>query len=177
MQVNLPIGLKCDMMKRVFLLLILVGMAGAASAQSYQLHTVYIYSFIKYVQWPVEQGDFTIGVLGESPITDHLTKMSQTKKAGARNIVIRNFVSANDVEPTDILFVAETSSPELVNLLDRLQAGHTLVITEKEGMAAEGSAINFVIRNGKLAFELNKSSTDMAGLKISTELSRLAIII
>jgi hypothetical protein len=49
------------------------------------------------------------------------------------------------------------------------------VITEEEGLGAKGANINFVIRDGKLFFELNQSSINKQNLKASTELSRLAI--
>ncbi|MEQ8926985.1 MAG: YfiR family protein [Fulvivirga sp.] len=149
------------------------------SAQSYQLHTVYIYSFIRYVQWPspLNEGDFTIGVLGDSPITEHLEKMALTKKAGARTIVIKKFNGPGDVTGTNILFIANSASEMLSSVKEKALSNNTLIISEKEGLGMEGSGINFVERNGKLAFELNKSSVDEAELKVSSELSRLAIVI
>lgn len=145
--------------------------------QSYQLHTVYIYSFIRYVQWPHAEGEFTIGVLGESPIIDHLEKMAAAKKAGARNIKIKKFNTLSEVSSTDILFVSQTNKEPLKSLTNLTAQNNTLLITEKEGLGMAGSSINFIERNGKLAFELNKSSIEKAGLKVSTELARLAIII
>lgn len=159
-------------------LLALFSIAGTAVyAQNYQLHTVYIYSFIRYVQWPDDNGDFVIGVLGDSPIIEHLEKMAASKKAGARNIVVKKFSGQSEISKTHILFISKSSSDVLPQIKDKSAANHTLLITEKEGMGMQGSAINFVERNSKLAFELNKSSVDDAGLKVSSELTRLAIII
>ena len=51
-------------------------------AQSYQTHSVFLFSFTRYVQWPDEmnKGDFDILVLGDSPITPELKKMANVKK-------------------------------------------------------------------------------------------------
>ena len=53
-----------------------------AFAQTYRMHSVFIYSFTRYVQWPAayNQGDFEILVLGDSPILEELKAMAQAKK-------------------------------------------------------------------------------------------------
>ncbi len=163
--------------RRVLLVLVVLLFGSSVRAQNYQLHAVYIYSFIKYVQWPGENESFTIGVLGDTPLLSHLEKMAASKKAGNRPIVIVKFQSVESIKPTNILFVSNTTSEEIDSLLEKSEKNNSLLITEKEGLGMAGSAINFVERNGKLAFELNKSSIDNAGLKVSSELSRLAIII
>ena len=103
--------------------------------------------------------------------------MAAAKKAGTRDIVIKEFTSSASVTGTDILFIAESSSGSFDEVKSKVSSTNTLLITESEGLGMKGSAINFVIRNGKLAFELNRNSVDEAGLKVSTELTRLAIII
>ena len=52
-----------------------------------------------------------------------------------------------------------------------------LVVTEENGLGAKGSNINFIMREGKLAFELNQATLNKQNLKVSNELSRLAILI
>ena len=168
--------LKVGFKKLVITVLMSLG-ALISTAQNYQLHTVYIYSFIRYIQWPVNDGDFTIGVLGDSPIIQHLERMASSKKAGARSITIKTFSNPGDVTDTDILFISKPASDMLSAVKSKSVSNNTLLISEKEGLGMDGSGINFVERNGKLAFELNKASVDEAGLKVSSELSRLAIVL
>jgi hypothetical protein len=52
----------------------------------------------------------------------------------------------------------------------------TLVITEKKGALNEGSAINFVIVDNKLKFELKVSNATKNGLKVSSNLETMAIV-
>lgn len=65
-----------------YLVLIFLFTTSLAFSQNYQLHSVFIYSFTRYVQWPDEynKGDFEIVVLGDSPITEELQKLAQAKK-------------------------------------------------------------------------------------------------
>jgi hypothetical protein len=53
----------------------------------------------------------------------------------------------------------------------------TLTISEAPNLAEKGSAINFVILNNKLKFEINRNSIYKAGIKISAQLLKLAIIV
>lgn len=149
------------------------------SAQNYQLHSVYIYSFIRYIQWPPESdnGDFVIGVMGETPVSQYLEKMAEAKKAGNRNILVKKLSATSNLTGLDILFVPQDYDQSLGAVLEQLGAGHTLLITEKEGSGARGSNINFIITNDKLGFELNKAAMERANLKVSTELTKLAVII
>jgi hypothetical protein len=51
------------------------------------------------------------------------------------------------------------------------------VVTEEPGLAAKGSNINFIAKDGKPAIELNQASMNRQSLKTSNELTRLAITI
>jgi hypothetical protein len=52
-----------------------------------------------------------------------------------------------------------------------------MVVSESDGAGMKGSDINFVIKDGKLAFELNQAAVSKKSLKVSMELSRLAILL
>jgi hypothetical protein len=44
-------------------------------------------------------------------------------------------------------------------------------------MAKEGSDINFILVDGKLKYEMNKSSLEKSGLKVMPDLVKLAILV
>lgn len=166
-------------MRKVLLFILLFIFGSASYAQNYQLHSVYIYSFIRYIQWPeAEEGEkFVIGVVGESPLTHHLEVMAETKKAGTQDIVIKTLNTDDPLSACKIIFVSKEAENDLQRLMKKIKGENILLITEKEGLGRLGSNINFVIRNEKLAFELNKSAMEKAALKVSKELVKLAILI
>ncbi|MBL3655725.1 YfiR family protein [Fulvivirga sediminis] len=166
-------------MKRLFFLFSLLLINFVGLAQNYQLHAVYIYSFIRYVQWPSssEEGDFVIGIVGDSPIIDELERMAAAKKAGTRDIQVKKYTNLNGLDKADIVFISKNYTDDISGILNKVGSANTLLITEKEGLGVQGSNINFVNKNGKLAFELNRSAMDRADLKVSSELTRLAILI
>jgi len=166
------------MKKGILIFLVLIGFH-LTNAQSYNLHPLYIYSFTRYVQWPdaYAQGDFEIMVLGDSPLIDELNKMAQVKKVGDRPIKVTKISNLAGFKKCNILFLPSRKSGELPDVLAKIANQPTLLITEDPGLGVKGSNINFVLKDGKLAFELNQSSFNKQGLKVSNELTRLAILI
>src|SRR6478609_9478289 len=148
-------------------------------AQSYQLHSVFLYSFTRYVQWPEEmnKGDFDILVLGDSPITPELKKMADLKKVGDRAIKVYHIKEAAEIRKCNILFIPADKSQQLPDILTKVGTSSILVVTEQEGLGAKGSGINFITKEGKLAFEMKQAAMAKQKLKASTELTRLAIVI
>ncbi len=143
----------------------------------YRFHSVFIYNFTKYIQWPetYQSGDFVIGVLGNSPISTELEKLAANKTVGLQKIVIKKFKSADEISNCHILFLPVSGNNNFEAVQEKLKGKHTLVITEKSGMAQKGSGINFIQQDNKWKFELNEAATHNAGLKVSKELSKLAI--
>lgn len=167
------------MRKSVFLVLFTVFLINLTSAQNYKLHSVFIYSFTRYVIWPdaYGQGDFEILVMGDSPILEELKGMAQAKKVGERTIKVTKINSPSEIRKCNILFVPAGRSAELNDVVTKVNTQSILIITEEPGLGAKGSDINFIQKDGKLAFELNQSAVNKQNLKIANELSRLAILI
>lgn len=154
-----------------------VGQVDVKQAEAH-IKAVYLYNFSKYIEWPTDyrQGDFIIGVLnGSSHIMAELKKMAASKTAGSQRFIIKNFKSAAEIGKCNILYVPETSNGELGEVLKKIKGKSTLLVTESVGDAKRGAAINFVSKDSKQEFELNKSNAERCKLVVSTSLSALAI--
>lgn len=144
-----------------------------------KIKVMFLYNFTKYIEWPKEykQGDFIIGILGGGADALHkeLEKLSMTKKAGIQNIVIKKYSSLAEVDKCHMLFIPESKSASLDDATATLKKNSTLIVTEKDGLAKKGSAINFVIKDNKQNFELNKGNIERYNLNVSSSLLSLAI--
>jgi hypothetical protein len=103
--------------------------------------------------------------------------MAQAKKVGDRPIKITKINSPSEIRKCNILFVPAGKSSQLTDVVSKVSNQSILVITEEPGSGAKGSNINFIMKEGKLAFELNQSAVGKQNLKVANELSRLAILI
>ena len=148
---------------------------GFAQTADYKFHSVFIYNFTKYIQWPTAQqsGDFVIAVVGNSPVFEELSRITANKMVGTQKIVVKKYTSAGDFDNCQIVFVPGGGNFEAVQ--EKLKGKSVLMITEKPGLAKKGSGINFVMQDNKWKFELNEATTQHAGLKVSKELAKLAI--
>jgi hypothetical protein len=149
-------------------------------AQSSKYQSVIMYSFTKYVIWPeaYNQADFEILVLGDTPMLEELKAMAQAKKVnGTRTIKVTKINSPSEIKKCNILFVPASHSAQLTDIIAKVNSQSILIVTEEQGLGTKGSNINFITKDGKLAFEINQTSVNKQNLKISNELSRMAILI
>ena len=110
-----------------------------------KMKAVFVYNFTRYIDWPEEykQGNFVIGLLGETPISEELGKVAATKKAVNQTIEVKNFDSIGNISECHILYVSSNNSADLAAALQKTKGRSTLVITEQDGLAAKGAGISF----------------------------------
>ncbi|MDJ1480323.1 YfiR family protein [Cytophagaceae bacterium YF14B1] len=146
----------------------------------YRVHSIYIYNFIKEIQWPdtYNNNNIVIGVLGSPEMEAELKKMAAARTTSSRKITIKQFKSVVEVDKTcHILYLATEYSDGLSTVLQRVKGSSMLVITNKDGAAKFGSLINFVSEGGKPRFEMNLSAFEKSHLKYTQQLKTVAITV
>jgi len=96
------------------------------------------------------------------------------RKVGNKDIVVHFLESINGITQSHILFVGFWQSKDIQKVIDKIGSNHTLIISEKDGMIESGSAINFVIRNSAIKFEIKKANIQKYGLNVGDALAALA---
>ncbi|MGD1843435.1 MAG: YfiR family protein [Thermonemataceae bacterium] len=151
-----------------------------AQVGDYRIQTIYIWNFTKYIQWPpnYQSGDFVIGVLGSSPIVTQLRALARTKKTvGAQRMVIKQFKTPAEIKNCHIIFIPNAESRYISAVQKAVNNFATLIVSEKSGLAYKGSTINFILLGGKWRFELNLTQAAKKGLKVSNQLTRVAVVV
>lgn len=168
-----------QIMKKASILTFVLGLSMVGLSQNYQTQSVFIFSFTRYIQWPEDRntGDFEILVLGDTPLMAELKTMSDKKRVGDRPIKVTKISSAAEFKKCHILFIPSDKSPLLPEILAKVADQPVLIVTEQNGLCQKGSGINFIQKEGRMAFEMNQASLNSRKLKAAIELSRLAIII
>lgn len=152
--------------------------AGAVDTNA-KIKAVFIYNFTKYIEWPqtYKEGEFTIGIVGESPLYSELIKMTQTKKVANQSLLVKKFNTAQEVSKCHILYLSKDKSGEMSSLLKTLKNNSTLIVTEEPGLVDKGAGINFIIKDNRQKFELNKGNVEKYKLKVSSSLEALAFTV
>jgi hypothetical protein len=155
-----------------------VGTAGNDRPIS-EIHSMMIYNFVKYIQWPdydVSQ-DFVIGVIGEDAVYNTLKTWYDGKLRGDKKFSVKKYNSVADISKSHIIYIGKNEAKSFEAIHNRIKDFSTLTITDYPGLGAKGSAINFKTVNDKLLFELNQKAIDESKLKVSSQLSAMAILI
>lgn len=141
-----------------------------------KIKAVFIYNFTKYIEWPknYRQGSFVVGVVGDAPLYKELSKMALTKKVANQSFEIKKFNNVAEIGKCHILYVTKEKKESLGNILKKVKNNSTLIVTESPGMVDKGAGINFVVKNNKQKFELNKTNVEKYKLKVSSNLEALA---
>lgn len=174
-------------MRRVKSLILLVLALGFLSSNVkaaddrplHEIHSMMLFNFSKYVNWPSNNvtGNFVIGVIGSDKVFETLSAWYNNKSRGSQKIVIKKFNSASEITDCEVLYLAKQASRQFDEVKNKINGKSTLLISDKAGLGQKGSGINFKLVDGKLKFEINKKAIDQANLKVSSQLTGMAIII
>jgi len=181
---------KKQLMKKLLLILFLpllfvgvcamVAPADQGEEANAKIKAIYIYNFTKYIEWPddYKQGNFVVGVIGNSAaLLGELNKMASTKTVGAQKFEIKSISSIGDVAQCHIVYILNESSAQLPDVIGKTKGKSALIVTDKDGLATKGSAINFVIVENKQKIELNKSNIEKYKLKVAAQLVEMAVAV
>lgn len=156
-----------------------ISMSAQSDNQEYNLKAAFIYNFTQFIEWstPATGNEFCIGVIGSSPISAALEDIAKTKTVNGKKIIIRHFYTPEEISFCNILFIPQNNTISLDEIVEKTKSKNILTISEQEGYARRGIAINFIVMNAKLKFEANTKAINSEGLKASSQLLKLAVIV
>ncbi|HLI94090.1 MAG TPA: YfiR family protein [Puia sp.] len=166
----------------ILTLLLLSGFRQAGAAQDEEVETnlkaAFLYNFTKYIDWQLESGngEFVIGVIGSSAVEPALEEIARTGTVDGRKITIRHIDRPDQIGGCQLLFIAHRRHLGLQEILSRVTRGE-IAVAEENGAARNGAGFNFVRSGDKLRFEANIGALAASGLKVSSQLLKLAILV
>jgi len=154
----------------------------AGADREYQLKAAFLYNFIRYTTWPDEAFDkdedpIVLTIIGTDPFGKQIDSLFSGKKLHDRSIVIRRVDEVPKKADSHVVFVSGLEKPALVKVKDLYYEQPTLVIGEAPEVIKSGAQCNFYIESGKVRFEVNTDNLELAQLKISSQLLKLARIV
>jgi hypothetical protein len=138
--------------------------------------SVFLYNFTRLIEWPADYktGDFNIGVYGSTEVFTELKNYTASKSVASQPIKVFKFNTVAEITKCHILFVAYAKTKDLPEITAKLNNG-TLIVGENRTSLEKGAAVNFVILDDKLKFEIKVSNASKGGLKIHSNLENMAV--
>lgn len=151
--------------------------ASAQDSLEYRVKAAFLFNFAKFIEWPQgESEEFVIAVLGQDPFGPVLEATLAGKEVGGLPIAVRRIESLEGPDVGQILFVSRSEDEIVAEHLARLGTG-VLTVGESKPFARAGGMVNFVLRDGKVRFEIDATSAEESGIKISSKLLSVAVAV
>lgn len=151
----------------------------AAPPTEPEVETAFIHNIAKFVEWPVafRAGDsLRLCILGQSPITKAAGPLAG-RRIGELVWEVRPVDSRANLQGCHVLFIAASESNNLRSILEGIGSSAVLTVGDSGGYAERGIMINFYPEENKVRFEINVDAVRRSGLKVSSQLLKLARII
>ena len=136
-----------------------------------QFKAAYLFNFAKFVEWPASAPADTLTVcfLGGEGVLEALANGIEAKRVGARKLIARQLEQPATVQDCEVLY-ADAASVD-----PSLGAGlPVLTVSDAPQFAANGGMIELFTENHRLRFVINVANVHRAGLRISSDLLKLA---
>lgn len=166
------------MRKYFFLLVLFHGYLLSAQDEEIRLkqRAIFIYNFAQQVVWPndSELDRFNIGVLGDDPVLDELTKMTKERRTiRGRPMSARGIQRLRDIRRYQLVYVNQAYNFEISEVLQQARDQQVLIVSE--GYGFNESMINIIQTVDGFQFELNETRLNVEGFLVGDALKQSAI--
>lgn len=146
-----------------------------------QVKVAFVYNFAKFVEWPGEvfsssQAPIVLCLPPRATASLAFTAI-EGRRAQGRELRLKRDVRPDELRGCHILFVPSTDERPVETPPKSATGLPVLTVGESVGFAASGGMIGFVVRDERVRFEINPDAAQRAGLRISAQLMRLAIVV
>jgi len=162
-----------------------VGGASAASAQpapaeENAVKAAFVYNFAKFTDWPDElwtkAGKLRLCVAGTGDgFAQAVAALGSKPPVRGKEVEVLTISRAEDAPSCHILVVAGRDG--MAQWARGVRNAPVLTVGDGEGFAASGGVIGLFAEGEKLRFEVNQDAAQRAGLKLSSQLLKLARLV
>lgn len=144
-----------------------------------EIKAAYLLRFIGFVEWPDAafpgpDAPLRMGVLDADGVAAELTAMARGRLLGRRPIVPQRLRGEEGLAGLHALFVGRDSKARLAGLVAAAAGQALLTVAENGDSPVPGSAITFVVVDGKVRFDVVLPVAERLHVKISARLLPVA---
>jgi hypothetical protein len=131
------------------------------------------------VEWPDvspadAQSKWVIGIVGNSPVGDELSKLVESKNVLGRELQIKTFQATDNLRGCNILFISDSEKKHLPAILTGLRGSSVMTVADMEHFIDAGGMVQFVVEDARVRISIDVGATGRAHLKVSSKLLALA---
>ena len=149
-----------------------------ARPTQYDVEAAYLFDFGKFIAWPpAPEADapFLICIIGDDPFGPVLDRTVAGESLRGRSVQDKRVLRPQDAIGCSILYISGSESSRLSKILSVLQEAPVLTVSDIPDFVRQGGMIQFVVREGRVRFEVNLASAHRSSLTMSSELLKVAL--
>jgi len=155
------------------------GFAQKASPSEYEIKAAMIYRFAQFLEWPTNlfetsQSPLHICIAGADPFGNSIDLVLKDQRIGTRNLLILRHPQTATATNCHLIFISGGQAAETEKLMALLKARPVLTIGEDEDFAKKGGHIRLYLQDNKLRFDINLAAMERSGLKMHSQVMKLA---
>ena len=148
----------------------------------YQVKALFLYNFVRYVNWPEStfwktNAPFVIAVTGDDNLQKNLIKLVHGKSVDGHPILLKHINDDDPLQLCHMLFIGSSVKKQIVTILDKVKTLPILTVGESEEFIEQGGIINLKKNEGKVRLEINLDAARLAQLKLSSKLLSVADVV
>lgn len=147
--------------------------AVSPSLNELQVKAAFLFNFTRFVAWPAAGRPIAICIAGNAALTAAAAAIVRGRLVDGRPVEARALDIARSVDGCDLLYLADVKADDALAVLARVR-GPVLTVGEAPRFLRDGGMVRIFVENKRMRFQVNRRQTDLAGLKISSQLLSLA---
>jgi len=151
--------------------------AGDSSDVEIRVKAAFIFNFARFVEWPPRSGagPVRIAILGRGDLERPLRDVIRGKTVNGRSIEVARIGAATDAGCCEILLIERSESRNVKDIVLALSGTPVLTVCDSENCFRDGAMVAFRIVEESVRFEINQEAAERTGLKISSQLLKVAV--
>jgi hypothetical protein len=150
----------------------------AQTSLEYNVKAALLLNFARFIEWPdaafaTAQAPVQVCVFGHNPFGDGLARTLQGETVHARSLAARQVKSQADSSGCHLLFVPSGTESRAGAVIHQ-ENSFAVTVGESPRFEAIGGAVNFILEEGRVRFNVNLQPVESRGIRISARMLQLA---
>lgn len=164
------------------LLLAWSAVRASAAYPEYAVKAALLVEIARFVTWPEASlgppdAPFVVGTIGRDPMGSEVGAVAPKLVVHGRPVEVRSFAAPSEVGACHVLWIAASERNDLTAVLARTEGRPILTLSDEPGSVERGVHVTLVPKDGRIGFQVNAAAAERSGLRLSSDLLRLATVV
>ncbi len=153
------------------------GVARAQETLEPDVKATFLYNFTRFIEWPglaPVSAPFRVCVVADATMEQAIKRTLEGEVVNGRPLEMAQPQTPQDAEGCQILYVGRSEQQRAAPLLAAVRDRPVLTVGDSPTFTQHGGAIQFVLVQNRVRFDINLPSAQRANLKLSANLLRVA---